>query len=636
MSEEKKYEISIDPRILELLGPSLYTNIYYILAELIANAYDANASNVYVIQDDDSIVVEDDGSGMSYEEGDVNKYLNVAQETRVDPDDAYVKGSKNSRKKMGRKGVGKLAALSVSKNVEIHTIKNGEKSGFILSRHVNENHLLEPIPDERVEFRQITQNGTAVVMREPQYDLHKRSDTIANNLLKLFPLVDESFRIHIHLGKQKPKIVDSFEKQIIKDLGGLITLGTQFEYLIEHFNSQLKNRSAVEDQLLKKNEAHIIPINMNDREGNKQSHNLTIEGWIGVYRSSRGRKADKKDFPDNFLSLMSNKKLGEFNILDTVGKNALAEVYVVGQLHIDLLEETTLPDIALSNRQGYKTDDIRYQKVTDYVRDDLLPKIIALRTKYASLFKAQKDEDKNQKAAAREALLRQKVDTFKDKASSSAVKKIAESLTDNIHFDSETAQSAIKQAINTNMPDLGIKSAIDDAKRKILLSHTSKDKAAADFIYHLLLHNNVPASHIIYTSSDNEESRIPETIPGTDIFEYLRKFFVESYSTQKIHVIYVTSEDMAESWAAVSEVGAGWITQQNHDIINVNSFTPKKPLDVSAVWASLNQDKSQIQIEALEADIIAAKIIKICKYLEYTTKTKDQILDEIKRIADIT
>ena len=52
---DREYKINIDPRILELLGPSLYTNIYYVLAELIANAYDANASNVYIIEKEDSI-----------------------------------------------------------------------------------------------------------------------------------------------------------------------------------------------------------------------------------------------------------------------------------------------------------------------------------------------------------------------------------------------------------------------------------------------------------------------------------------------------------------------------------------------------------------------------------------------------
>ena len=38
----KEYQLNVDPRILELLGPNLYTNIYYVLAELVANAYDAD------------------------------------------------------------------------------------------------------------------------------------------------------------------------------------------------------------------------------------------------------------------------------------------------------------------------------------------------------------------------------------------------------------------------------------------------------------------------------------------------------------------------------------------------------------------------------------------------------------------
>ena len=73
MSKESR--ISVNTRILELLGPNLYTNIYYILAELIANAYDADAHNVYLIEDRDNgdIIVEDDGRGMSYENGDIEK-----------------------------------------------------------------------------------------------------------------------------------------------------------------------------------------------------------------------------------------------------------------------------------------------------------------------------------------------------------------------------------------------------------------------------------------------------------------------------------------------------------------------------------------------------------------------------------
>src|SRR5690606_14481127 len=121
----KEYQLNVDPRILDLLGPSLYTNIYYVLAELIANAYDADANNVYIISNKDDIRVEDDGHGMSYEAGDIARYLNVAGVSRTSEGESKTKSG--NRRKMGRKGVGKLAALSVSTNVDVLTVANGEK-----------------------------------------------------------------------------------------------------------------------------------------------------------------------------------------------------------------------------------------------------------------------------------------------------------------------------------------------------------------------------------------------------------------------------------------------------------------------------------------------------------------------------
>ena len=162
---EREYKLNIDPRILELLGPSLYTNIYYVLAELIANAYDADASN-----------------------------LNVAAVSRNTEAESI---TPKKRRKMGRKGVGKLAALSVAKNVLIKTIANGEKSGFILSRHINADNLLTPLKDEQIFFEKVFANGTSIIMQEPQYKLHSTLKTIKRNLLKIFPLVNEEFRIHV-------------------------------------------------------------------------------------------------------------------------------------------------------------------------------------------------------------------------------------------------------------------------------------------------------------------------------------------------------------------------------------------------------------------------------------------------------
>ncbi|VVM18319.1 hypothetical protein BSPWISOXPB_11211 [uncultured Gammaproteobacteria bacterium] len=46
------------------------------MAELVANAYDASAENVYIIIRDNEIIVEDDGTGMSYDK-DITKNILV-------------------------------------------------------------------------------------------------------------------------------------------------------------------------------------------------------------------------------------------------------------------------------------------------------------------------------------------------------------------------------------------------------------------------------------------------------------------------------------------------------------------------------------------------------------------------------
>ena len=387
----KEYNINVDPRILELLGPNLYTNIYYVLAELIANAYDADAKNVYIISNKDDIRIEDDGHGMSYDNGDIKKFLNVAGVSRTNENESFSRSGE--RRKMGRKGVGKLAALSVSESVDIMTICNGEKSGFVLARRPNDGNKLTPIEDENISFCYIQNSGTAIVMRNPQYRLHKSLDAIKRNLLKIFPLVDDNFKIHIIRGKEE-EIVEKFDENVAKELCSLIILGEQQADLLNYVPDYFpKHRS----DLVEKRDEYSVPLTIKDNNGNEHEYNLQIEGWIGAYKTTRGRKSEVTDFPDNFISLYANKKMGEFNILPIVGQNKLNEVYIVGQLYVDLFELSELPDMALSNRQGYKSDDIRYETVIKYVREILLPDILKKRVLYTDLTKAAKKNSKDRR-----------------------------------------------------------------------------------------------------------------------------------------------------------------------------------------------------------------------------------------------
>lgn len=621
----KEYRLEVDPRILELLGPNLYTNIYYVLAELIANAYDADAKNVYIIAGKDDIRVEDDGHGMSYEAGDIAKYLNVAGVSRTTEKDSLTKSRK--RRKMGRKGVGKLAALSVSENVDVLTVAKGEKSGFVLTRHPENGHELKAIPDAKVVFECIKNHGSAIIMRHPQYRLHKTLAAVKRNLLKIFPLVDSSFRIHVIRGNESV-VIDDFDRSIMGELCTLITLGEKFASLGNLVPDSYPKRRK---DLVSAQGVKTIPVVMRAKDGQEYEYSLEVLGWIGTYKTTRGRKAELTDFPDNFISLFANEKMGEFNILPVVGQNKLNEVYVVGQLHVDLFELTELPDMALSNRQGYKSDDPRYEAVREYVRKELLADILKRRETYTDLLNAEKKKQKEKAQRDAEARLRVSVDAFRKKASAEAAGALAKM---GVKVSREAMEKAISESINANSPDLGLKAAVDFQKKKILVSQTYPDKPFADVIHQMLVFNDIPSDDILYTNCDDEVCRVPE---GREVYDYLREFFVESYSTQKIFVLFVTSENTKVSWGAITEVGASWITKIDHKIFNIHPFRPEHPLNDEMQWQSTNREKASgdLWMIPLNADIFCQKVEAVCDALGYKKKSRSQNMAHLGTLVSI-
>jgi len=622
----KEYRLNVDPRILELLGPNLYTNIYYVLAELIANAYDADAKNVYIISNKDDIRVEDDGHGMSYEAGDIGKYLNVAGVSRTTEEDSLTKSG--ARRKMGRKGVGKLAALSVSENVDVLTVANGEKSGFVISRRPENGNELKAIPDEKIVFERIENHGSAIIMRHPQYRLHKTLAAIKRNLLKIFPLVDANFRIHVIRGDETVTI-DDFDRSIMAELSTLITLGEKFAPLCDLVPDSYPGRRA---DLVVAKAKKVTPITMKANDGKEHEYSFEVLGWIGTYKTTRGRKAELTDFPDNFISLFANEKMGEFNILPIVGQNKLNEVYVVGQLHVDLFELTELPDMALSNRQGYKSDDPRYEAVREYVRNELLAEILRKREMYTDIANAERKTQKDAAQKNDEAKLRASVDAFRRKASEEASNALTAL---GVNVSREAMEEAIFKSINDNSPDLGLKAAVDSQKKKVLISQTYQDKPFADIIYQMLMFNNVPPDDILYTNCDDEVCRVPE---GRAVYDYLRDFFVESYSTQKIFALFVTSENTKVSWGAITEVGASWITKIDHKIFNIYPFQPGHPLDNASQWQSTNRaepTKGDLWMNKLNADIFCQKIEAVCDTLNYKGKNRIQNMAYLETLVPI-
>lgn len=130
----KKLTLSFHGRIIDSLGIQMYQSPVAAVAELIANAWDADASKVSVTLPTDmgegaEIVVQDDGMGMTF--GDCqDRYLNVGRNRRLSEGEK----SPNNRPLLGRKGIGKFAGFGIARIVEIDTVsaKTGERTIFSL------------------------------------------------------------------------------------------------------------------------------------------------------------------------------------------------------------------------------------------------------------------------------------------------------------------------------------------------------------------------------------------------------------------------------------------------------------------------------------------------------------------------
>ena len=122
------YEIKLDRRVLKQLGSQLYGDTPSVIAELVANSYDADANNVWITIDtvNNNVIVEDDGKGMTA--GDINEsFLNIGYDKRSE------NGVTDSgRKIMGRKGIGKLATFSLTNTVRVLSSKDHKKAGCLL------------------------------------------------------------------------------------------------------------------------------------------------------------------------------------------------------------------------------------------------------------------------------------------------------------------------------------------------------------------------------------------------------------------------------------------------------------------------------------------------------------------------
>lgn len=129
------YTMWIERRTVDKLGLKLYDKVSAVVAELVANAYDADAEAVHITlplgkalatkrdgkveQSGYVIEVRDDGHGMTPKQAN-DLYLRVGKDRREDPEQGDKSRSKG-RPVMGRKGIGKLAPFGICGTIAIRS-----------------------------------------------------------------------------------------------------------------------------------------------------------------------------------------------------------------------------------------------------------------------------------------------------------------------------------------------------------------------------------------------------------------------------------------------------------------------------------------------------------------------------------
>ena len=354
--EKQSFRLTISLNVLEHLGINLYSNVPAVLSEIVANAWDADASEVRVTWDRVAgrIVIQDDGVGMT--PGEINeRFLRVGYRRR----DGQPGTTRKGRHPMGRKGIGKLSLFSIANTVRIETIKGGVKSAFRMNldeirkqirREGGSSGTYEPanLPIDRIDFPR----GTRITLG----DLTKRqtlgtTKALKKRVARRFSIIGEKhgFRVYVDEDEVIPSDRDYYDK-----IRYLWTYGDQRDVIA--LCSKVENEE--------------------DRTVCVQSDGITITGWLATVGEVRYLKDEEGDNL-NRIAIFVRGKLAQEDILTDFSERGVYASYLIGELRVDDMDKYDGPetnedkDAATSSRQKIVEDDERYQELSEIIGREL-------------------------------------------------------------------------------------------------------------------------------------------------------------------------------------------------------------------------------------------------------------------------
>ena len=367
MISPNKYEMTINFSILNHLGFNLYSYVPPVLSEIVANSWDADATEVDIQIGNGKITITDNGDGMTRD--DINgKYLFVGYERRKGNEN---KKTQKGRDVMGRKGIGKLSVFSIANYIRIEAVKGEEKNGFKMSVKTIKDHIDEneksPYDKQRPyapvalseDDLTLNEKGTRIILTGLKKRVTQASAAaLRKRLARRFSIIGtDDFDVKIN-----GKSVTVMDREYFHKIQYLWHFGNKSEEYVE----LCKRRRIHKLESEKQRDGNIEIVGEEDSEDSKYS----VKGWIGTVVEPKELK-DKDGDNLNKIVIMVRGKLAQEDILEDFSESSIYTKYLIGEIHADFLDLDEKQDIATSNRQEIIKDDSRYKALQKWVEGEL-------------------------------------------------------------------------------------------------------------------------------------------------------------------------------------------------------------------------------------------------------------------------
>jgi len=343
-SHTNGYEIQIDMNVLNHLGMSLYSNTPAVLTEIISNAWDADANKVHIEIDkkNQEVTIIDDGHGMT-EQHIVNRFLKVGYARR---NDSRERSDSGKRQVMGRKGIGKLAMFSLAGKIQVTSKTKGKDA---VAFEIDVEQLQENIK-KQITYRAkpITadfdkESGTKIRLFHLKKNINRTEGYLRKKLARRFSIIGPKENFEVKVNDTE---ISSDDRDFLKDL--------QFLWEIGSSSQERKNDcvSIVRDRVLN---GDIL----------FEGKSYLVKGYIGGVKTPSVLKRDP-EVKNNSITVISNGRLFDEDILPEFGSAKHFTNYLVGELEIDLLDHNDKEDMATSSRQKLQQEDPRYPVLQEF------------------------------------------------------------------------------------------------------------------------------------------------------------------------------------------------------------------------------------------------------------------------------